>query len=111
LPNPLAGVFRLQRPDHLAHVFMPAAHVSVIRRYRRFHVVLRHLLRQVSLDDRDFPRAPGLRVRRGRFVVKLDGFLALFLSFSETRRADRHRFQRRLAFAARGDVGGFLMSN
>jgi hypothetical protein len=91
--------------DHLAHVLHAGgAGLGDRGRYRRLHLVLRHLLGQVGRDDRDL-----LALLRGEFgaaalVVEFDRFLALLDHFLKHAKQIGVR-QRRLALAARGDVG------
>src|SRR5215213_11842497 len=78
----LPGIFCLEHRDHLAHVLHPGrAGLGDGRCYRSLHIGLRHLLRQVGLDDRDFLALLFGELGAAALVVELDRFLALLDHF------------------------------
>src|SRR6266446_2172326 len=100
-----AGIFALQRADHLAHVLHTGcADILHSLSDGGLDLVLRHLLRQIGRDDGNLVAFLFRQLGAAALLVKLDRFVALF---DHLLQHAQHRVvaERALALSARFDIG------
>ena len=101
----LPGIFAAQHADDLAHVLHAGGATLLHRRLdRRLHLVVRHLLRQVTGDDRDLLLLLLHEIGAAALLVELDRFLAL-LDHLLQQAEHLGIAERLLALPARLDIG------